>query len=40
MFVKVKKDLRTKYETYIRAPLDMSNGLSQVDCIKMEVRIY
>ena len=40
LFVKVKKDLQTKFETYIRAPLDMSNGLSQADCIKLEVRIH
>ena len=40
LFVKVRKDLPTKiqycFETYNRTPLDMYNGLSQVDCIKLE----
>ena len=45
LFVKVKKkDLRTKiqycFETYNRTPLSMYNGLSQVDCIKLEGRIH
>ena len=44
LFVKVKKNLRTKmqyyFETYNKAPLDMYNGLSQVECIKLEGRIH
>ena len=42
MFVQVKKGLRAKmqyyFKTYNRAPLDMYNGLSQVDCSKLEGR--
>ena len=40
MFVKVKKDLQTKYnifkKIYNLTPLDVFNRLSQADCIKQE----